>query len=328
MIKNKKPRIFLCLFLCTACMAAVLTSCSQGAGNAGSQPDRLARIDSKGLTQVIAFGDSYSDNGGANRHSTAIVNSEAPPEGAFIKPGQVYWNNRYSNGETAVEILAERLSLPLTNFATGGATSGETNYSPWMDSLGNTGLLGQVTQFEESLSSEPTDKDALYFIFASANDYYYFMDYELPGKIEAVADQAVDNIKTAVRRLSALGAENFFIVNSSDLTLVPYEITMKHETEAAAFRDYINTKLPKELSVLSELLDVTVWIFDMKQASDDIVKNAGSYGLSVLDKPCQPTYPDVLEPADDEDSYYFWDEWHYTRAVHKLLGEKMFEDLK
>lgn len=325
MINHKKKHI---LNLCLICIIMILSGCAKTQEQTKVDSANTTKISKTNLTQVIAFGDSYSDNGGANRCSTEIVNSENAPEAAFIKPGEVYWKNRYSNGKTAVEILAEQLNVFLTNFATGGATTGESNYSAWMDTLKNSGLLGQITEFEESLAGKQADFEALYFIFASANDYYYFMDFELPGKIEAVADQAVDNLKTAVRRLANLGAKKIFVVNSSDLTLVPYEISMNHEKEAAAFRDYVNNKLPQEMNILSELLEVTIQVFDMKKASDEIVKNAKDYGLSILDKPCQPTYPEIKTANTEEDSYYFWDEWHYTRAVHKILGEKMYNELK
>ncbi|MDZ4941376.1 SGNH/GDSL hydrolase family protein, partial [Clostridium perfringens] len=155
-----------------------------------------------------------------------IMASANRPDDAYLKPSdELYWKGRYSNGPTAVEVLAENLGVQLVNYATGGATSGEKNYSEWMDPLGNTGVLGQIEKFENSLKEGKADPDALYFIFASANDYFSFMDYSLPGTVEDVADKAVDNINNAIKRLVTLGAKNFFVVNSSDLSLVPYEIT-------------------------------------------------------------------------------------------------------
>lgn len=321
----KKSRLIL---TCTLMFLVFLVG-----GCAGQAPDEASdasdgfRIAKEGLTQIIAFGDSYSDNGSANRISSELYESGKVPQ-AVVKPGTAYWNNRYSNGITAVEVLADQLKLPLTDYATGGAMTGETNYSGWMDVMGGSGVLGQIDRFEQSLDGKQADPDALYFIFASANDYFYFMDYELPGRIEAVADEAADQIKMAVRRLSRLGARKFFVVNSSDLTLVPYVIAMGQEAAAASFRDYFNSRLPQDMEELSGLLEVTVQVFDMKKASDEIMEHADRYGLKVLDQPCQPTYPEVKSKHEEEDSYYFWDEWHYTRAVHKILGEKMFQELK
>lgn len=279
-------------------------------------------------SKVIAFGDSYSDNGEAKRISTEIVNKGMELEKAVIKPSnELYWRNRYSNGRTAVEVLAARLGVPLVNYAVGGAATGENNYSAWMDVLGNTGVLGQIERFEKSLKGKKADAGALYFIFASANDYFYFADYNMPGKVEAVADEAVDNIKTAVRRLNKLGAKSFFIVNSSDLSMVPYEIKMKRTKEAAAFTKYVNQELPKELEQLKKVTGISITVFDITKVSSQIKKAPSKYGISVMKSPCQVTDPKPKKAKANPDSYYFWDEWHYSSAVHKIIGKRMYQEL-
>lgn len=278
------------------------------------------------ISQIIAFGDSYSDNGEAKRISTEIVNSSSKPDEAYIKPSDnIYWNNRYSNGKTAVEVFAENLNLPLKNYAVGGATTGFYNYSNWMDCLGNTGVLAQIGNFKESLNGKPVDKDALYFIFASANDYFKYADNPTGYKVEAIADEAVDNLKSAVRNLTKLGAKNFFVVNSSDLSLVPYEIIMKRTEDASKFTQYMNNKLPKSMKELEQTLNIAITVFDMVEISNEILKNKTEFGISITDRACQQTYPNIKPSNSNSDSYYFWDEWHYTSAVHKIIGQKMSE---
>lgn len=286
---------------------------------------------SEKFTQVFAFGDSYSDNGQAKKISAQIMESSNRPDDAFLKPSKedgLYWEGRYSNGHTAVEVLAENLDVPLVNYATGGATTGEKNYTEWMDHLGNTGVLGQIEKFENSLKEGKADPDALYFIFASANDYFLFMDYSLPGKVEDVADKAVDNINTAIKRLNSLGAEKFFVVNSSDLSLVPYEITTNRTESAEAFVKCVNKKLPESIKELQKNSNIKIMMFDLPKISDDIIKNPSKYGLVVLDKEAQSTYPEVKPVNANPEQYYFWDEWHYTSTVHKILGEKMYDKVK
>ncbi len=166
---------------------------------------------------MFAFGDSYSDNGGARRITTEILEDSKTPEEAYIKPSdELYWECRYSNGKTAIEVLADKLDVKLTNYAIGGATSGRENYSAWMNHVRDTGVLGQVDEFEKSLNGEKADPEALYYIFASTNDYYLFMDYEQPGTIVEVADKTVENIETAVTKLASLGAQKFLVVNCTD----------------------------------------------------------------------------------------------------------------
>ncbi|MGL4343705.1 MAG: SGNH/GDSL hydrolase family protein [Cellulosilyticaceae bacterium] len=274
------------------------------------------------ISQIVAFGDSYSDNGSANAVSTAVIASGN--EDAFVKPGELYWENRYSNGKTAVEVLAEMADLPLTNFATGGATSGFENYTPWMDSLGYTGVLGQIDKYAASLNGAPVDPNTLHFMFISANDYFRFVDFELEGELLDVADQAVANIKTGVETLAKMGAKQFFISGSSDLSLVPYEISVGRADQAAAFRDRVNSQLPSMLQSLEKTLDVSITFFDVTKVSDEIVANPNAFGITVLDKECQPTYPEIKPVAPNQDQYYFFDEWHFTRIVHRTIGERMY----
>ncbi|MBU3090025.1 SGNH/GDSL hydrolase family protein [Clostridium gasigenes] len=284
---------------------------------------------SEKFTQVFAFGDSYSDSGQAKKITAQIMASTNRPDDAYLKPSdELYWKGRYSNGSTAVEVLAENLDVPLVNYATGGATTGEKNYSEWMDHLGNTGVLGQIEKFENSLKEGKADPDALYFIFASANDYFLFMDYSLPGTVENVADTAVDNINTAIKRLVTLGAEKFFVVNSSDLSLVPYEITTNRTKSAEDFVKHVNKKLPESIKELQKNSNIKIMMFDLPTISDNIMKNPSKYGLVELDKECQSTYPKVKPASVNPEQYYFWDEWHYTSTVHKILGEKMYDKVK
>lgn len=195
-----------------------------------------------------------------------------------------------------------------------------------MDYLGPTGTLGQIETFEKSLNGKKADPNALYFIFASANDYFLFMDYSMPGTVEEVADKAVDNINTAVKKLADLGAKKFFIVNSSDLSLVPDEIANKRTDAAAAYVKHFNKKLPKSLKKVKKGLDIS--IFDHTKVSKKIVRNPKKYGLVELNKECQSTYPEVKPAHENPDQYYFWDEWHFTRVVHTIYGEEMYNAVK
>lgn len=280
------------------------------------------------FSKIIAFGDSYSDNGQAKKISTEIVESELGIEEAYIKPSEdLYWNGRYSNGKTAVEVMAEACELPLMNYATGGATTGLSNYSFWMDVYVNTGVLGQIEQFEKSLGDNKADDKALYFIFASANDYFYLKDYEVDDEIQNVAQTAIDNIKFAIEKLSSLGAKHFFIVNSSDLSMVPYEITMGRTQDAKKFTKYINDRLPAVVEKLETTTKSDIVLFDITKVSDEIVNHPSEYGMKVLDTACETTYPEKEAPKAEEDTYYFWDEWHYTKVVHKIVGEAMYREL-
>ena len=281
--------------------------------------------DDESVSQIFAFGDSYSDDGLSLEISTDAVEAGVPD--SFILPadpelGLYDDEGRWTNGETAVEVLSENLGVDLTNYAVGGAKSGDGNYYSWLDSFQNTGVSGQVEQFESDLEGQPADPDALYFIFASANDFFEYSDFGLSGTVEELATQTVENIKQEILDLSALGAEEFFVVNSSDLDILPGIIEFEQVEDATLFTDEVNNLLPRKLPALEEELGVDIVLYDHTAISDEIRENPQDFGLTNINDPAQPVFP-VEPPVENPDEYYFWDEYHPTHRVHEIIGEDM-----
>src|SRR5262245_43467216 len=155
----------------------------------------VATVASAGpYTQLIVFGDSLSDVGNIAASSFGIY------------PGPYYWNNRFSNGPVYVESLDTGLGLPPitrstaggNDFAYGGA---QTHGTGGLDGLFINDLDEQVTQF---LSTRTADPNALYLVFAGANDL-------INGQTSVSVP--VSNIQTQLNKLVAAGARKFFVAN-------------------------------------------------------------------------------------------------------------------
>lgn len=278
------------------------------------------------ISQIYAYGDSYSDNGASFEISTEAVNAGVPD--SVILPGdppsELYDpEGRWTNGSTSVEVLADNLQVGLTDYAVGGAKSGDGNYYSWLDSFQNTGVFGQIEQFEAETSGQAADEDALHFIFASANDLFEYADFGLPGTVEELATQTVDNMVESVSSLADSGAKQFLVVNSSDLDILPGVIEFGQVEEATLFTDTVNKLLPQKLQTLSQQLDgVEIALYDHVAISDEIRSNPQDFGLTNLNEPCQAVFP--VEPVcAAPDQFYFWDEYHPTRRVHQIIGEDM-----
>ena len=278
------------------------------------------------ISQIYAYGDSYSDNGASFEISTRAVNAGVPD--SFILPadptlGLYDSEGRWTNGATAVEVLSDNIGVGLTDYAVGGAKSGDGNYYSWLDSFQNTGVFGQIEQFKAETQGQAADEDALHFIFASANDLFEYADFGLPGTVEELATQTVDNIGESVSSLADNGAKQFLVVNSSDLDILPGVIEFGQVDEAALFTDLVNQLLPEKLETLSqELNDVEIALYDHVDISNEIRSNPQDFGLTNINDPCQAIFP--VEPVcAAPDEYYFWDEYHPTRRVHQIIGEDM-----
>lgn len=241
------------------------------------------------ISRIYAFGDNYSDNGAALRITTAAVNSGVP--GAFIFPQvDVYDSDgRWTNnpGLTSVEVLAKQKKLQLTDYAVGGAKSGNGNLSTWLDKYQNTGLFGQIEEYKAEVNRVP-DSKGLYFIFISTNDLLERFFNNQTGSVDVLADAAVNNIVSGISQLAVLGAEQFFVVNSTDLAALP--LFEQYSEEAAKFRDVINKSLPGQLDTLNKQLGVEVALYDHVAISNKIRSTPATFGFTNISDACKLLY--------------------------------------
>ncbi len=308
------------------------------------------------IDKVYALGDSYTDGGESGVMSaykitkklfTELRQDSRPPlskEADWLpgKPESPYVkvaDGRWTNGLTAVEVLASQLKVPLRNYAVGGATTGKGNYCTWLDEEVESGLLGQVAQLKKDAESdqEINFKNTLVSIFASANDYFYAEDQNQKnhnGPIQNIdllvelVDQAILHTETAIRQLAEIGAKKFLVVGSSDLSIVPWEVTYKRTSDAHTFTAQMNRRLNFALKRLREELKIEIVYFDHVDFSINVRKNAAQFGFMELWKPCTLSQPDPKVPGEppickNPDEHYFWDEYHPTRKVHELVGIEM-----
>lgn len=250
--------------------------------------------------EIYVFGDSLSDVGNVFK-ATHSENPQSPP----------YFEGRYTNGPVWVEYLASKLKLsanPKTNFAYGGATTGNSTELP-------PGLLAQIEKFKATHSS--ADPKALYIIWAGANDY-------LGGTTDTIAP--VRNLATAVTSLAAVGAKNILVVNLPDLGKLPgtrttegsdalNNLTKKHNSELAASLK----SLPQQLSS-----DINIKYLDVNSVFNQVISNPRKFGFANVTNPClnQATI------CNNPNEYLFWDSIHPTTAAHKLFVELAFSTLK
>lgn len=258
------------------------------------------------ISHVYAFGDSYSDNGNMKK---------LMPSGP---PWDLMWEGRTSNGPMAVEVLATRLNVELTDYAVGGAKSGKGNVNP----LPNTGALGQIDKFKTALNGQSADSQALYFIMIGDNDFLEKVLLGVTPDNATLTDETVDNIVTGITQLAQLGAKRFLVVNSADLTALPFIIAINQTALASEFQTLLNSKLAARLEELKPQLNLDLTLFDYTALSIKIHNNPSEYGLTNVTDACQPWLSGVVKPAcATPDEYYFWDEVHPTRRTHQIFGE-------
>ncbi|WP_300727555.1 SGNH/GDSL hydrolase family protein [Pseudomonas sp.] len=297
-----------------ACLAALLTLTA-------STP--FAAL---GYDHLYAFGDSYSDNGAGQVFTQSLATQKVKE--AQVLPGPLYWKGRWSNGPTAVESLADALNTPLTDYAIGGAKSGNGNYYAWMSPARDTGVSGQIADHLNAASTHKADPNALYFIFISANDFFEWADFSHPEPIAVLSQNSVANIQQAVETLIAAGARHMMVVGTTDLSHVPAVVQGNQIGNASEYQQALEEKLPGMLKTLANKHHVNLSYFDHLAFSNALRAAPAAAGLKDLDTPCQATYPQVMPVCEQPDTHYYWDEWHPTRTVHALAAQAMLETLK
>jgi phospholipase/lecithinase/hemolysin len=236
--------------------------------------------------------------GGAQAYIPPLLNFTLTPEENFseiVAFGDSLFDTenlgRSADGPVVPEYLAEALDVPLTNLAFWGATTGIDRTDvllpggsvlPLVPSV-----LTQVTDYLSGLSGAAASPDALYTIWAGANDY--------TSGLVTDPSLAVANLVNAVTNLRDAGAENFLLFNLGDLGRLP-AIAADPNTSAAlsALTVIHNQQLAAAIPAIP---DVTATLVDV-----------------------DTQFAETLAALGAED---FWmaDGVHLKTAVHKITAD-------
>jgi phospholipase/lecithinase/hemolysin len=259
--------------------------------------------------QIIVFGDSLSDTGN-------LFNALG---GLFPPPP--YFQGRLSNGPLWIDDFAPTLGLQpsqVLNFAFAGATSGRVNVGLTTAGLNLPiqlpGLLDEVDRFTTSLAGHSANPDALYVVWAGANDFLI-----LPKTPSAALDfilQGVENVATAVTNLAQVGAQTIAVANLPNLGLAPLANQQNLVPEATLFSIAFNGVLERTLARLEGALGVDIVQVDTFSVSQAIAQRPSEFGLTNITDPLiRQTLP--VNPQ----GFFFWDDFHPTTAVHQLIAD-------
>jgi outer membrane lipase/esterase len=245
-------------------------------------PGMLASTSSmaEDFQELVAFGDSLSDNGNAGR---------------------------FSNGPVWVEHLAESLGLTLgpsrlggTNHAVGGALA-----AGGMNALG-----GQVRGYLAARrgAANPT---ALHTVWAGGNDLLAAI--RAPDPI-APTRQAATAVGEAVATLVDAGARTLLVPNLPDIGMTP-ALRMAGAMVAAEGRQISQVyreALARSLDRVEGRSSVAILRLDVHALAERVLADPEAAGFSNVTDPCQGTRAC--------DGYVFWDWIHPTAQAHARLA--------
>lgn len=182
----------------------------------------------------------------------------------------------------------------------------------------------KVELFHSDLGAGQADPNALYVVWAGAND---FKDLSVIGNAGGQQwGRVIGNITTAIGNLAADGAQHFFVPNMPNLGLTPYAIAngaaaALGATQATGLYNSFFAQSLVALDAASPNIDIKQ--FDvyglMNAVAAGVAANGSFQGITNMTVQCQTTPGCAGNPAAEAQAF-FWDDQHPTAAVHQILG--------
>lgn len=207
--------------------------------------------------QVVAFGDSLSDN----------TNVPGAP---------------YTDDDVWVQYLANDLGVPLINLAYAGAKAAPDFTVP----LGvrppslveqSAGFIAGSGGFWPPGALDASYDNTLFTVWAGGNDLLAATD---PTSAAAAIDRAVKSVGLSLGMLAWSGAKDIMVVNMPDFGLIPAYYQTPYQSFATGMSMQFNQGLQDELYALEHFFDATFYYVDVFGLIQGVEANPGKYGLS------------------------------------------------
>jgi phospholipase/lecithinase/hemolysin len=289
---------------------------------------------SYGNEKLVIFGDSLSDNGNALAATERTIPIPASPYGhTYDQSGKDLGDTfpgRFTDGQNWVDyfpavarsfgvdvsevsaFLQDPENGNATNFAVGGATSGEGNaFFP-----SASGLQAQIPVYLNAVGRHASADD-WYVIWIGADDLNSGID----------PSQTVANIKTGIAELADNGAKNFVVITIPDLSLTPQVKALGGPAILAAKRFVLTANFLLEVELLPFAFrhGINIELVDINAIFVPLVYTPGRFGFTnSVDAAFIPPNGAVVHDPND---YLFWDGFHPTTNAHQLAAKFIFKSV-
>ena len=262
------------------------------------------------FNRIVSFGDSLADTGTAHILTDGI-----------LPPYMGYPTDRYSNGLVWVEYLAQRLDVPIDDYAVAGAYTDDRNFAQMTTDLGGVelpGLADQIEMFLADTAEQPVGNRDLFTLVIGANDLFGYAS----GLSELPYPGAVFNTFAAVETFLDAGARNIVVILLPDVTVTPAFADISEEDEAnlKGLVNLYNADLADGLRELEASHPCTIVIVNLSAFLNELVHNPGDYGFTNV------TIPALFNLAE-ADTSLFWDTVHPTTFGHQLLSMSVLDSM-
>lgn len=177
----------------------------------------------------------------------------------------------------------------------------------------------QLEAFIQSLNNAEADRDALYILWAGANDY-------LAGGVTDTTEP-IANLTNAVRVLLNVGARQIMVANLPDLGSLPGTRKLRLSKGLHALSVAHNTGLAASLKTLHQKFHsdaVEIILFDVDALTKQMWAEPGEFGFTNV---TDSALARVAKFEGYGDGFFFWDNIHPTTIVHLTLAKTAVSQL-
>ncbi|KAF9180654.1 hypothetical protein BGZ51_006059 [Haplosporangium sp. Z 767] len=275
---------------------------------------------------MVVFGDSFSDTG--NVYSLS--------KGTWPRPS-LYHDGRFSNGPVWTDYVSQERQFNLTNFAYGGATTDSEVVQGYSGSKADIPVPGFIQQIE-SYSKQPLDPASTVFVVNfQGNDFFFDPNIG--------SEKVLANIERGIHGLVKLGARHIFVIENSDLGLIPYfQSNQTHSREMSAlarkqhdeYQDMIqriNRKYgrPHRRQPFSDCPGVrrktNVAFFDLFTFLQRLNHPRRLARIGIRDVVHACVDSDYSSRCRHADRHYYYDMFHSSTKIHRQIANGILEIL-
>ncbi|CAG8457168.1 777_t:CDS:2 [Funneliformis caledonium] len=269
---------------------------------------RGAPVNKTSFDKFVVFGDSISASDG-------------------LFPSGRYFDGRFSDGLIWCDWFTLSINATMENFAFGGAGIDSDLIAPsQIISFDFTmiipGIKQQVDSFLASANKNNDYTNSLFSLWSAGNDYLS-LDFNLNPAI------VVNSLSISIQRLiTTVGARYFLIMNMVDARKSP-----RFNSKSDEIKELINTTILRHNELLSTMVtnlskehDIQIYFINSYEIFDRdmTIEGQRSLGITNIVDACE-TMPFFSTQKCDE--YFWFDDVHPTRVVHKALADEIANQL-
>ena len=237
-----------------------------------------------------------------------------------------FFENRFSDGPLAVELLAQQLGFELKpSLHRVGPVKGNDFASA--DALANgpdtKDLQGQLNAYF-SVSHGKADPNAFYYMIIGGNEVIAATYEQNDAKSIQILEGAVASKKLAIHRLVGAGAKTMFIDNFFNLGRTPQLLDAGLSARATKMSQIHNAMMAQMLNQAQRDLDFNLIFFDVYQFGEDAIASADRLRITDTTDSCVALY---ASGKCDFQHFIFFTDLTVTSRLGELWGFQLTNEV-